>query len=52
MPDRLLAAVAELTRHVFASLQRGGSRDDEYAQDEQVRAICATLLGPRYGTFA
>ncbi len=52
IPDRLLAAVAELTRHVFASLQRGGSRDDEYSQDEQVRAICATLLGPRHGTFA
>lgn len=52
IPDRLLAAVAELTRHVFASLQRGGARDDEYSQDEQVRAICATLLGPRYGTLA
>jgi uncharacterized phiE125 gp8 family phage protein len=52
IPDRLLAAVAELTRHVFASLQRGGARDDEYSADEQVRAICATLLGPRHGTFA
>lgn len=52
IPDRLLAAVAELTRHIFASLQRGGARDDEYSQDEQVRAICATLLGPRYGTLA
>ena len=52
VPDRLLAAVAELTRHVFGSLQRGGARDDEYSQDEQVRAICATLLGPRYGTLA
>lgn len=52
IPDRLLAAVAELTRHLFASLQRGGARDDEYAGDDQVRAICATLLGPRYGTLA
>ena len=52
VPDRLLAGVAELTRHLFSAMQRGGARDDEYAADEQVRAICATLLGPRYGTFA
>jgi hypothetical protein len=52
VPDRLLAGVAELTRHLFSAMQRGGARDDEYSADEQVRAICATLLGPRYGTFA
>lgn len=52
IPDRLLAGVAELTRHLFSAMQRGGARDDEYSADEQVRAICATLLGPRHGTFA
>lgn len=52
VPDRLLAAVAELTRHLFAAMQRGGARDDEYSTDERVRAICAQLLGPRRGTLA
>lgn len=52
IPDRLLAAVSELTRHIFTALQRGGGRDDEYTPDEQVRALCAMLLGPRSGSFA
>lgn len=52
IPDRLLAGVAELTRHIFANIQRGGARDDEYSADERVRSICATLLGPKSGTIA
>ena len=51
VPDRILGAVEEVTRHLFSQLQDGADADRDYTSDAQVRAVCALLLGPRMSQF-